>query len=123
MEKKKNKMENNSRRDIVEALESLGQWLGANEKIRDQFEIIILSLAEDLKKLDERAGASEVKVQELNDKVLELEMRVMTQQLANLELRASILEGRSKLMSEKWALIKQRMVERRLSKSDFSSGF
>ena len=106
-------------KNIIEALQSLSQWLGANEKIRDQFEIIILSLAEDLKKLDERAGASEVKVQELNDKVLELEMRVMAQQLANLELRASILEGRSKLMSEKWALIKQRMVERRLSKSGF----
>ena len=101
---------------IEEALQSLGQWLGVNEKIRDQFEIIIQSLVEDLKKLDERAGNSETKVQELNDKVLELEMRVMAQQLANLELRTSILEGRNKLMREKWAVIKQRIGG---SKSDF----
>jgi hypothetical protein len=86
---------------VEEALRSLGQLLGANVKIRDQFEIIILTLSEDLKRLDERAGCSDAKLLELNEKVKELEMRVMAQQLANLALRT------------------KRRDEDRLSKSDF----
>ena len=103
----------NNNDNIMEALRSLGKWLGANDKIRDQFEIIIVSLSEDLKKLDERAECSETKLVELNAKVLELETRVMALHLANLDLRTSILEGKSKLLRDKLLLgiTKQRMED------------
>lgn len=103
--------------NITEALRSLGKWLGANEKIRDQFELIIMSLSEDLKKLDERAGSSDAKLEELNAKVLELEMRVMAQKLDNLELRTRILEGKSARLKERLGITKQQ-IEDDLIKSD-----